>query len=387
MSQNIQFTFNEPIPIGDSTYPEGFNQLIPVDQVFGPYRHRQYATFDLFQMPFFERVARGHYRIVNDMTISVGKSVLTQGENVYALPREGGLTGYVDFKADAVGDMHMRVSNVKVSATPINIEPGETSTVTFTFTDDGQPIDVMTDMTYVDKGVYTKDVTATLKPGTLYYPVEFTYDGEDYLREVTFNIAPPEVNVVQITQQILAGTTVPMEFTLEVGGKFPIVSLKSVSTDLGSVGALESIDQALGQWGLVITGPNAARKMNIRAVFDIEGWTYVHTFVVNVTVKSNDVVIDGNGRLDTNLTQLIRMNITLQGEPVTDLTTKSLVFTGAPSLNTYTKRLTKLNNFGDYQLSVYTNNIQGVIYLDITITVNAIDYILPQMPFTVVYGG
>ena len=74
MSQLIQITFNEPIPVGDEVYPEGYRLLIPAEQVFGSHARRQLAPFDLFDsgLELVRDLDGGFYRLAYNMDITIG---------------------------------------------------------------------------------------------------------------------------------------------------------------------------------------------------------------------------------------------------------------------------------------------------------------------------
>ena len=85
MSQLIQITFNEPIPVGDEVYPEGYRLLIPAEQVFGSHARRQLAPFDLFDsgLELVRDLDGGFYRLAYNMDITIGPRTIRQSDLFY----------------------------------------------------------------------------------------------------------------------------------------------------------------------------------------------------------------------------------------------------------------------------------------------------------------
>lgn len=390
MSQLFKVSFLEPIKLGDDVYSPGYGFTAPAEQFFGPYYIRELAPLNLFKEELFEEISRGYYKITRDLILNVGSVTLRKGDRFYGLPQESGTLGLVTFSEDAVGDYVMHIASVSMTSDTALIEPGQITVVGLTFMDGTKPVKVTgADLTPVDEaaGKYSLQVTAPLKPGVLSLTVVFKAGDTNYAYPLLLNVKSPAVTFVQSTRSMLGGQTLGIAFTVDVAGTKPDLKLVSATADGGGiVKDLVEIDKSKGEWQLFVTAAVVAATMNVKATFDLGGWTYPVAFPISVTTKETATELQGSV-LDINLTQLVRMKIVLEGKPVTNLTTKSLVASGSRSYNTYTKKLVKVDDQGTWQWSVYTNSTEGPMYFDITITVDGVDYVLPQQTIIVRKGG
>jgi len=389
MSQLFKVSFLEPIKLGDDVYSPGYGFTAPAEQFFGSYFTRELAPLNLFKEGLFAEISRGYYGIFRDILVELGNVTLRKGDRFYGLPQESSSLGLITFQEDPVGDFIMHVSSVSMTSSLTLIDPGKVTLVPLTFKDGNKPVKVTgPGLVAIDEatGEYSFEVSAPLKPGVLTATVVFKAGDTNYSYPLLLNVKSPDVTFTQKTTSMLGGQTLGIEFTADVAGTKPDLTLVSASAGSGIVKELVAIDKETGTWQLFVTAPMVAATMNVKATFDLGGWTYAVVFPVSVTTK--EVVPELQGSvLDINLTQLVRMKIILEGKPVTSLVTKSLVASGSKSFNTYTKKLVKVDDNGLWQWSVYTNSTEGPMYFDITITVDGVDYVLPQQTVIVRKGG
>lgn len=388
MSQLFKLTFNEPIRIGDDVYSPGYTFTAPAEQFFGPHSKRELAPLNLFKEGLFEEIVRGYYRIPRDFTLEVGSVTLRKGNRFYGLPVDAGGVGIITFLKDPIGDYTMDIAGVSVQAENTAMDIYDTIQADLYFTESGEPVEVeglllkATD----EKGHYTVQVSAAAfgsKPGSFSLDVNFrTKEGLQYTYPLMVTVRTPGVTVNQKTTMLLASQDGQLDFSISIFDKFPQATLVSASMDRGgSVGEL--ISKGNGEFSLMVKSGATEGNSKISAVFDVGGWTFKHDFTVSIISKDASVTVPGGNLLDINLTQLLKIKIILDGKPVTNLTTKSLVISGSKSYNTYTKKLVKVDEAGTWQWSVYTNSTQGPVYFDIVITVDGLDYTLPRQTFTV----
>lgn len=387
MSQLFKVSFQEPIKLGDDVYSPGYGFTAPAEQFFGSYYTRELAPLNLFKEGLFAEISRGYYGIFKDITLEVGGVTLRKGDRFYGLPQESSTLGLVTFSEDPIGDYVMHIATVSMTSDTYQIDPGKVTTAILTFKDGDKPVKVSgPGLTAVDEtaGQYSFDVTAPMRPGLLSSTVVFTHDDVTYSYPLMMNVKAPTLEFKQINSQMLGGKTEPITFSLKVGGQVPKLTLLSASTNGGAkVGDLVQREDS-EFFDLYVTANNTATQLQITALFDLGEWTQSFLFTVNVLTKDVGTgLVGGGGVLDINLTQLVRIMITIGGNPVKNLTTKSLVASGSKSYNTYTKKLVKVDDNGIWQWSVYTNSTEGPLYFDITITVDGVDYQLPQQTLIV----
>lgn len=386
MSQLIKLTFNESIQVGDDVYSEGYSVTLPADQVFGSHTRRQLAPFDFFGENLVEEIERGHYRLSKDIVIDlVGKSIRKRDQFYHTIPSLDAF-GQLQVSIDSAGIFKVSQSNLAVQiANPI-LTPGGENKVTLAFFFEGTKVGVNSlDLTPVDDWSYELTVNAPLTPGYLSVPLVVTYEGINYTFSLGLSVSTPRYAITNLTPSLVTGKKGELRFSVAVEGGYPAVELKSATTDGGTIGDFYVVDATNGIWALELT-PSGASSMNVKLVLDVKGWTINWATRVTVTSNAPDIGLT-NGVLDINLTQLVRMKISLEGKPVTELTTKSLVASGSKSYNTYTKRLVKVDDNGTWQWSVYTNSTEGPLYFDIVITVGGVDHALPRQTIIVRKGG
>lgn len=390
MSQLFKVSFLEPIKLGDDVYSPGYGFTAPAEQFFGSYFTRELAPLNLFKEGLFAEISRGYYGIFRDILVEVGNVTLRKGDRFYGLPQESSTLGLITFNEDPIGDYVMHVASVSMTSDTYQIEPGKVTTVILTFKDGTDPVAVSgPGLVAIDGkvGQYSFNVTSPMRPGLLSSTVVFTHDGVTYSYPLMMNVKAPTLEFKQINSQMLGGKTEPITFSLKVGGQVPKLTLLSVSANGGvKVGDLVQREDS-EYFDLYITPNNSAAKLQITALFDLGEWTQSFLFTVNVVTEDVSTGLVGGGSLDINLTQLVRILIMIGGSPVTNLTTKSLVASGSKSFNTYTKKLVKVDDNGLWQWSVYTNSTEGPMYFDITVTVDGVDYVLPQQTVIVRKGG
>lgn len=385
MSQLINITFNEAIPVGDEVYPEGYRLLIPADQVFGSHARRQKAPFDLFDsaLELVTDLDRGFYRLAYNIEITIGPRTIRQSDLFYydlpSAPSFGWLTVIINEN----GSFTLRQSDLSVLIIDTVLQPGVPNTVEAEFFFKGVKVEV-TGLTPLPDERYEFYVTPPARPGAWAYTLEFGYDGIDFSYPVTFSVMQPGLTITNRTPSLKAGRKELFVFDVQrtIGGVVgnPSVTLVSAEIDGGTAGELHSLGS--GKWGLDVTAKDVVFTMNLRLRLNIDGW--IVPWSTNVVVTKKDAtseVVEGDV-LAFNLTQVVKIRVISGGKPVATLSTKSLELSGSPSYNTYSKTLVKLED-GLYQFSIYTNNIAGTMYADIVVTIDGVDLALPRFPITV----
>lgn len=126
MSQLIQITFNEPIPVGDEVYPEGYRLLIPAEQVFGSHARRQLAPFDLFDsgLELVRDLDGGFYRLAYNMDITIGPRTIRQSDLFYYEIPTAPAFGWLTVIVNQNGSFTLRQSDITVLAAGTTVNPG-----------------------------------------------------------------------------------------------------------------------------------------------------------------------------------------------------------------------------------------------------------------------
>lgn len=386
MSQLIQITFNEAVPVGDEVYPEGYILTIPADQVFGSHARRQKAPFDLFDtgLELVRDLDDGFYRLNYDMEINVGRTIRQSDLFYYELPSEQAF-GWLTLTVNQNGSFTLRQSDITVLAAGTTINPGVQNTINLSFFFQGELIAVTGPaLTPGENGTYNLNVMGPTRPGTWQYDVKFTYEGADLAYPLSLSVLQPGLTITNTTASLKAGALGLLTFTVErqLGETvdYPSVSLVSASVDGGTAGELHSLHDSVH--GLEVTPKDVVFTMKARLVLNIDGWLVPWDTYVTVTQKDADSEIISGDALVMNLTQVVLIRVVSEGKPVKTLTTKSLVLSGSPSYHTYAKTLVKVED-GLYQFSIYTNNVAGTMYADIVVTIEGVDLALPRFPITV----
>lgn len=382
MSQLIQITFNEPIPVGDEVYPEGYILTIPADQVFGSHARRQKAPFDLFDtgLELVRDLDDGFYRLNYDMEIVIGPRTIRQSDLFYyELPSEPAF-GWFTAIVNQNGSFTLRQSDLSVLIQDNVVKPGIPNTVQAEFFFKGEKVDV-TGLTPLPGGHYEFYVTPPLRPGSWQYTLKFGYEGVEYEYPVTFSVMQPGLTITNTTASLKAGEKGLLTFTVERDIMSALgVSLISASIDGGTAGELHLLHDNV--YGLEVTPKDVVFTMFVRLVLSIDGWTVPWNTYVTVTQKDASSEVVSGDALEMNLTQLVKIRVISEGKPVATLKTKSLGLSGSPSYHTYSKSLVKVED-GLYQFSIYTNNVAGTMYADIVVTIDDVDLALPRFPLTV----
>ena len=382
MSQLIQITFNEPVPVGDEVYPEGYLLTIPADQVFGSHARRQKAPFDFFDsgLELVRDFDDGFYRLNYDLEISIGPRIIRQSDLFYyelpSAPAFGWLTAIVNQN----GSFTLLQSDMSVLVQDNVVKPGVTNTVSAEFFFKGQKVNV-TGLTPLPGGHFEFYVTPPSRPGSWQYNLKFGYEGIQYEYPVTFSVLQPGLTITNTTASLKAGELGMLTFTVERDiPAVPKVSLISASIDGGTAGELHHLNDNV--YGLEVTPKDVVFTMFVRLVLSIDGWTVPWNTYVTVTQKDATSDVISGDALVMNLTQVVKIRVISEGVPVKTLKTKSLELSGSPSYHTYAKQLVKVED-GLYQFSIYTNNVAGTMYADIVVTIDGVDLALPRFPLTV----
>lgn len=383
MSQIIQITFNEPIPVGDDVYPEGYRAFLPADQVFGAYARRQLAPFDLFDtaLELVTDLGEGFYRLAYDIEIVIGPRTIRQSDLFYHEIPTSLAFGWLTAIVNQNGSFTIKQSDLAVLVKNSVLQPGIPNTVELEFFYKGNPVKVTGPVEVDDH--YELTVTPPIRPGAWQYDLPFNYDGVDYTYPLTFSVLAPSIKFTNRTPSMKAGELGLFRFSVErtYSGitDYPEVKLVSAAIDGGTPGDLHPVHT---DWGLEVTPKDVVFTMNIKLVLDIDGWKVPWTAYVAVTQKdASSTVVDGSV-LKLNLTQTVKLRILADGKPVTSLTTKELTLSGSLSYHTYSKQLVKVSD-GVYQFSIYTNNVSGTMRVNITVNIDGVDLKLAEFPVIV----
>jgi len=382
MSQLIQITFNEAIPVGDEVYPEGYILTIPADQVFGSHARRQKAPFDLFDsgLELVRDLDDGFYRLAYNMEITIGPRTIRQSDLFYYELPSAPAFGWLTVIVNQNGSFTLLQSDLSVLIQDNVVKPGITNTVSAEFFFKGQKVAV-TGLTPLPGGHYEFYVTPPARPGSWQYNLKFGYEGIQYEYPVTFSVTPPGLTITNTTASLKAGDLGMLTFTIERDLlTVPKVSLISASIDGGTPGELHHLHDNV--YGLEVTPKDVVFTMFVRLVLSIDGWTVPWNTYVTVTQKDATSEVISGDALVMNLTQVVKIRVISEGQPVKTLKTKSLELSGSPSYHTYAKQLVKVED-GLYQFSIYTNNVAGTMYADIVVTIDGVDLALPRFPLTV----
>lgn len=387
MSQLIQITFNEAVPVGDEVYPKGYLLTLPAEQAFGSHSRRKLAPFDLFDsgLELVTDMGEGFYRLAYNMDITVGARTIRQSDLFfYELPVQPSF-GWLVPILNQNGSFTLQQSDISILSEFTSVEAGISNEVLLTFFYKGGKVAVTgPDLTSNGDGSYTLNVVARTRPGSWQYSLKFTYNDVDYEYPLTLSVVEPPLVINNLTPSMKAGEMGLFEFNLTrfiPGRYYPEVKIASVEIDGGDAGSLHKLDDQ-GKWALEVTPRSTVFTMNLRIVFDIEGWKVPWSTYVQVRQKDTDSEVVSGDVLMMNLTQTVKIRVISEGDPVKSLTTKSLVLSGSPSYHTYAKTLVKVED-GLYQFAIYTNNVAGTMYADIVVTIDGIDLALPRFPLTV----
>ena len=382
MSQLIQITFNEAIPVGDEVYPEGYILTIPADQVFGSHARRQKAPFDLFDsgLELVRDLDDGFYRLAYNMEITIGPRTIRQSDLFYYELPSAPAFGWLTVIVNQNGSFTLLQSDLSVLIQDNVVKPGVTNTVSAEFFFKGQKVNV-TGLTPLPGGHFEFYVTPPSRPGSWQYNLKFGYEGIQYEYPVTFSVLQPGLTITNTTASMKAGELGMLTFTVERDiPAVPKVALISASIDGGTAGELHHLHDNV--YGLEVTPKDVVFTMFVRLVLSIDGWTVPWNTYVTVTQKDATSDVISGDALVMNLTQVVKIRVISEGVPVKTLKTKSLELSGSPSYHTYAKQLVKVED-GLYQFSIYTNNIAGTMYADIVVTIDDVDLALPRFPLTV----
>lgn len=384
MSQLIQITFNEPIPVGDEVYPEGYRLLIPAEQVFGSHARRQLAPFDLFDsgLELVRDLDGGFYRLAYNMDITIGPRTIRQSDLFYYEIPTAPAFGWLTVIVNQNGSFTLRQSDITVLAVGTTVNPGAENTVNLTFFYKGNKVAVTGPaLTPGENGTFDLKVTAPVRPGSWQYDVRFNYEGIDYDYPLSLSVLQPGLTITNTTPSLKAGVQGLLLFSVVRDTEAaPNVKLLSASLDGGTSGELHLVHDNV--YGLEVTPKDVVFTMFVRLVLSIDGWTVPWNTYVTITQKDASSEVVSGDVLAMNLTQVVKIRVISEGQPVKTLTTKSLELSGSPSYHTYAKSLVKVED-GLYQFSVYTNNIAGTMYADIVVTIDGVDLALPRFPLTV----
>lgn len=385
MSQLIQITFNEPVPIGDEVYPEGYVLTIPAEQVFGSHSRRQLAPFDLFDsgLELVRDLDDGFYRLAYNMEIDVGVRTIRQSDLFhYRLPAQPAF-GWLVAIVNQNGSFTLQQSDISILTQFTSLKPGVSNDITLTFFYQGGKVTVTgPNLVSNGDGSYTLTVVAPTKPGSWQYNLKFTCNGIDYEYPLSLSVMQPGLTITNTTPSLKAGELGMLLFSIEREGidEAPDVKLMDASIDGGAAGELHLLHDNV--YGLEVTPKDVVFTMNVRLKLSIDGWIVPWTTYVVVTQKDATSEVVSGDVLAMNLTQVVKIRVISEGQPVKTLTTKSLELSGSPSYHTYAKSLVKVED-GLYQFSIYTNNIAGTMYADIVVTIDGVDLALPRFPLTV----
>ena len=384
MSQLIQITFNEPIPVGDEVYPEGYRLLIPAEQVFGSHARRQLAPFDLFDsgLELVRDLDGGFYRLAYNMDITIGPRTIRQSDLFYYEIPTAPAFGWLTVIVNQNGSFTLRQSDITVLAAGTTVNPGAENTVNLTFFYKGNKIAVTGPaLTPGENGTFDLKVTAPVRPGSWQYDVRFNYEGIDYDYPLSLSVLQPGLTITNVTPSLKAGVQGLLLFSIVRDTEAaPNVKLLSASIDGGTSGELHLVHDNV--YGLEVTPKDIVFTMFARLVLSIDGWTVPWNTYVTITQKDATSEVISGDVLAMNLTQVVKIRVISEGQLVKTLTTKSLELSGSPSYHTYSKSLVKVED-GLYQFSIYTNNIAGTMYADIVVTIDGVDLALPRFPITV----
>lgn len=385
MSQLIQIIFNEPVPIDDEVYPEGYVLTIPAEQVFGSHARRQLAPFDLFDsgLELIRDLGDGFYRLAYNMEITVGVRTIRQSDLFqYRIPTQPAF-GWLVAIVNQNGSFTIQQSDITILTQFTSLKPGASNDVTLTFFYQGGKVTVTgPNLVSNGDGSYTLTVTAPTKPGSWQYNLKFTCNGIDYEYPLSLSVMQPGLTITNTTPSLKAGELGMLLFSIEREGidETPDVKLMDASIDGGVAGELHLLHDNV--YGLEVTPKDVVFTMNVRLKLSIDGWIVPWSTYVVVTQKDATSEVVSGDVLALNLTQVVKIRVISEGQPVKTLTTKSLELSGSPSYHTYAKTLVKVED-GLYQFSVYTNNIAGTMYADIVVTIDGVDLALPRFPITV----
>lgn len=385
MSQLIRITFNETFQVGDDVYSEGRTLSLPAEQAFGSHASRQLAPFDLFDsgLGLVSVNPDGSYRLAYDIEITVEKRSIRQSDTFYYTLPTTQAFGWLIPSVNDDGSFTLKQSDLSVLVTNTVLNPGVINIVELQFFFKGSPVSVTGPNLAQRVNAFDLTLTAPFKPGALQYTLEFTYDGLTYEYPLSLSVLQPGLTLVNETPSLKAGELGLFKFsvTRDTGTlSYPEIKIASVAVSGGTPGALYPLDTGL--WGLEITPKNVVFTMILQLVLDIDGWKVPWVTNVTVTQKAASVTVAEGDVLKLNLTQPVRLRLISDGKLVSKLTTKSLNLSGSPSYHTYSKSLVKLAD-GLYQFSIYTNNIQGTMYVDIVVTIDGVDLPLSRIPITV----
>jgi hypothetical protein len=385
MSQLIQITFNEAVPVGDEVYPKGYVLTLPAEQAFGAHSRRRLAPFDLFDsgLELVTDLDGGFYRLAYDMEISIGVRTIRQSDLFYyEIPTQLAF-GWLVAMVNENGSFTIRQSDISILTQFTSLKPGASNDVQLTFFYQGGKVTVTgPNLTSNGDGSYTLTVVAPTKPGSWQYNLKFTCNGIDYEYPLSLSVMQPGLTITNVTPSLKAGELGMLLFTIERQDidSLPDVKLINAAIDGGTAGELHLVHDNV--YGLEVTPKDVVFTMNVRLTLSLDGWIVPWSTYVVVTQKdASSEVIEG-GVLTFNLTQVVKIRVVSEGKPVPTLTTKSLSLSGSPSYHTYAKTLVKVED-GLYQFSIYTNNIAGTMYADIVVTIDGVDLALPRFPITV----